>query len=53
VPGVPAEVLDPRRAWSDPAAYDAQARRLAGLFAENFAQYEAAATPDVRAVMIR
>ncbi len=53
VPGVPAEVLDPRRAWSDPAAYDLQARRLAGLFAENFAQYEAAATPDVLAVAIR
>ncbi len=53
VPGVPAEILDPRRAWSDPAAYDAQARRLATLFAENFAQYEAAATPDVLEVMIR
>jgi phosphoenolpyruvate carboxykinase (ATP) len=53
VPGVPDEVLDPRRAWSDSAAYDAQAKRLAGLFAENFTQYEAAATPDVRAVMIR
>ncbi len=53
VPGVPSEVLDPRRAWSDPAAYDAQAKRLAGLFADNFTQYEAAASPDVRAVMIR
>jgi phosphoenolpyruvate carboxykinase (ATP) len=53
VPGVPAEVLDPRRAWSDPAAYDAQAKKLAGLFAGNFTQYEANAGPEVRAAMIR
>ena len=26
VPDVPAEVLDPRGTWADPAAYDAQAR---------------------------
>src|SRR5512139_3463671 len=31
-PGVPAEVLNPRKTWSDPLAYDAQARRLAGMF---------------------
>jgi phosphoenolpyruvate carboxykinase (ATP) len=53
VPDVPNDVLDPRKAWSDPAAYDAQAKKLAGLFAENFKQYEAAATPDVLAVMIK
>jgi phosphoenolpyruvate carboxykinase (ATP) len=53
VPDVPSDVLQPRKAWSDPAAYDAQAKKLAGLFAENFKQYEAAASPDVRAAMIR
>jgi phosphoenolpyruvate carboxykinase (ATP) len=53
VPGVPDEVLDPRKAWSDSKAYDAQAKKLAGLFAENFKQYEAAASSDVRAVMIK
>jgi phosphoenolpyruvate carboxykinase (ATP) len=37
--GVPDNVLDPRRTWSDPAAYDAQAARLAGLFRNNFEQY--------------
>jgi phosphoenolpyruvate carboxykinase (ATP) len=52
VPDVPREVLDPRAAWSDPHAYDAQAKKLAGLFAENFKQYEAAATPELLAVRI-
>ena len=52
-PGVPDDVLDPRKAWSDPAAYDKQANKLAGLFAENFKQYEAAASPDVLAAMIK
>jgi phosphoenolpyruvate carboxykinase (ATP) len=52
VPDVPREVLDPRAAWSDPAAYDAQAKKLAGLFAANFKQYEAAASPELLAVRI-
>mgnify|MGYP002625800404 CR=1 FL=1 len=38
-PDVPAEILRPRKTWSDPQAYDATARKLAGLFAENFRQY--------------
>jgi len=40
-PGVPGEILLPRSTWSEPAAYDAAANRLAGLFRENFKQYEA------------
>jgi phosphoenolpyruvate carboxykinase (ATP) len=36
---VPDTVLWPRDTWSDPAAYDAQARRLAQMFVENFSQY--------------
>jgi phosphoenolpyruvate carboxykinase (ATP) len=40
-PGVPAQTLRPRDTWPDPAAYDAQARRLAGLFRENFRAYAA------------
>jgi phosphoenolpyruvate carboxykinase (ATP) len=41
VPDVPANLLDPRRTWSDPAAYDAQARKLATMFRENFEQFRA------------
>ena len=40
VADVPAEVLSPRGTWSDPAAYDAQAQKLAGMFRENFRQFE-------------
>ena len=38
-PGVPDELLDARATWPDAAAYDQQARRLAMMFRENFAQY--------------
>jgi phosphoenolpyruvate carboxykinase (ATP) len=41
VPDVPPEILVPRRTWADPAAYDAQARKLAQMFRENFEQYRA------------
>jgi phosphoenolpyruvate carboxykinase (ATP) len=39
VPDVPAGVLSPRATWADPAAYDAQAKKLATMFRENFEQY--------------
>jgi phosphoenolpyruvate carboxykinase (ATP) len=39
-PDVPTEVLAPRSTWRDPSAYDARARQLAGLFAENFSTFE-------------
>lgn len=34
--GVPAELLDPRTSWKDPAAYDARATKLAAEFASHF-----------------
>ncbi|MFQ5855461.1 MAG: phosphoenolpyruvate carboxykinase (ATP) [Anaerolineae bacterium] len=38
-PGVPDEVLQPRNTWADGEAYNRQARRLAGMFHEYFAQF--------------
>jgi phosphoenolpyruvate carboxykinase (ATP) len=49
VPGVPAEILRPRDTWSDAAAYDAKARELAGMFAENFDDYADGVSAEVRA----
>ena len=48
-PDVPSEVLQPRKTWKDPQAYDAQARKLAGMFTENFKQFANDASPDIRA----
>jgi phosphoenolpyruvate carboxykinase (ATP) len=47
-PGVPVEVLQPRGTWSDPAAYDDQARKLAAMFRGNFAAFADAVSEDVR-----
>jgi phosphoenolpyruvate carboxykinase (ATP) len=48
-PGVPSEILKPRQTWSDPDAYDAQARKLAGMFKENFESYADQVPEEVRA----
>jgi len=48
VPGVPDGVLDPRTTWKDAAAYDAQARKLTGLFRNNFEQFAEAVSAGVR-----
>jgi phosphoenolpyruvate carboxykinase (ATP) len=45
VPGVPPDVMRQRESWQDRAAYDAQARKLAEMFAKNFEQF-AAHVPD-------
>jgi phosphoenolpyruvate carboxykinase (ATP) len=47
-PDVPDAVLDPRSTWADPAAYDAQAERLARMFADNFVAFSDGADPGIR-----
>ena len=46
-PGVPDRVLMPRTTWADAAAYDAQAMKLARMFAANFKTFEADVAPSV------
>ena len=36
---VPADVLEPRETWSDTSAYDAQAKKLADMFRQNFEKF--------------
>jgi len=40
-PEVPAEILNPRNAWTDKEAYDRQAADLAARFAANFQKFDA------------
>ena len=47
--GVDGALLSPRNTWSDKAAYDAQARKLVGLFAGNFAKFAAHVDDEIRA----
>jgi phosphoenolpyruvate carboxykinase (ATP) len=47
VPGVPTDILTPRHTWPDAADYDAQARKLARMFVENFRSFEASVGPEV------
>ncbi len=48
VPGVPAEVLEPRKTWKDPAAYDRKARELAGMFRTNFEENAGDAAEEIK-----
>jgi phosphoenolpyruvate carboxykinase (ATP) len=45
---VPLESLDPRGTWSRAADYDAQAKKLAVLFRENFAQFKDQSSKSVQ-----
>lgn len=47
-PEVPDVILDPRNTWRDKEAYDAQARRLAAMFNENFKEFESDVSDAIR-----
>lgn len=48
-PNVPSAILQPRNTWADQEAYDAQARKLASMFVENFAAYADQSSDAVKA----
>lgn len=49
VADIPEEVLQPRLTWEDKDAYDEQARKLARMFKDNFAQFEDGIPDQVKA----
>ncbi len=48
-PDVPSELLIPKNTWAYPAAYDAQANKLAKLFKQNFEAFSADSSPAISA----
>jgi phosphoenolpyruvate carboxykinase (ATP) len=47
-PNVPAGILNPRDTWPDGTAYDAQAKKLAAMFAKNFARFGSNVSDAIR-----
>ena len=47
VPGVPAEILNPRATWADVQAHDSQVGLLIGKFKDNFAQFAGEIDPGI------
>jgi phosphoenolpyruvate carboxykinase (ATP) len=44
--GIDAQLLDPKTTWSDDAAFDGQAKKLAEMYAANFKKYEGKGSMD-------
>jgi phosphoenolpyruvate carboxykinase (ATP) len=53
LPGVPAEVLNPRNTWADKAAYDRTAADLVSRFEKNFEGFSGGVSEEVLAAAIR
>ncbi len=47
-PGVPTEVLSPRKTWDDDDAYYKMAFKLSNAFRENFQKFESSASEEIR-----
>lgn len=47
-PEVPSELLDPKKTWSDAGEYDKAARKLAGLFHQNFQSFAEGTSAEIR-----
>ncbi len=45
---VPPDVLNPRHTWADKDAYDTQAKKLASMFRDNFANFESHVPESVK-----
>ncbi len=45
--GVPSDMLQPKKTWSDPATYDATAQKLARLFHQNFLKFADQSAPSI------
>ncbi len=48
LPGVEPHLLNPAKSWVDPAEFEETARKLVGMFAENFARFETEVDDEVR-----
>src|SRR5437588_8810932 len=49
VPGLQPQLLYPTKTWKDKAAFDATARKLVGMFQNNFTKYEKQVDAEIRA----